>query len=247
MAKGYFSQCFCVLTDGNPTIAAVREAVERAGYSVAKEVAASARWEFGGPAIVIPFRDEVNGAVTIDVVNQPWPDDMGDPKSAPETFGAWSMGFFGPLTYPGAATRAVQHARWNEAASVVRTHRGIARMRMSYVGGLRASAPVLPRDYEALGELSFLNGLVTSLGDVPGVLCYFNPNGEVLRDLASFQSIVGQCAVQKTLPLLLWSHIRLFHLNENFGFMDSVGNGQFDLPDVEVIYPKQRYAPETID
>ena len=71
MAKGYFSQCVCVLTDGNPTITAVREAVERAGYSVAKEVAASARWEFGGPAIVIPFRDEVNGAVTIDVVNQP--------------------------------------------------------------------------------------------------------------------------------------------------------------------------------
>jgi hypothetical protein len=35
---------------------------------------------------------------------------MGDPKLDPMTFGAWSMGHFGPLAYPGGLGGARQHA-----------------------------------------------------------------------------------------------------------------------------------------
>jgi hypothetical protein len=43
--------------------------------------------------------------MAIDTVDRPWPDDMGDPKENAEVFAAWSMGHFGPYTYPGGLQR----------------------------------------------------------------------------------------------------------------------------------------------
>src|SRR5262245_53444375 len=39
----------------------------------------------------------------------------------------------------------------------------------------------------------------------------------------------------------------LLQANEKVAFMDSVGNSQLDLPDVESIFPLDKYDPGTID
>jgi hypothetical protein len=89
--------------------------------------------------------------------------------------------------------------------------------------------------------------LVLALRTVPGVICYFNPNGEVLRDLANFREIWDACLAQQKIPLLLWMNICFFKLSDNFAFMDTVGNWQLDIADVEVIFPSERYEPRDID
>jgi uncharacterized protein DUF4261 len=247
MPKGFFSQGVCLLTDGHTTIAAVRSAIVAAGFHVAKDVAPQKVWCFGGPGILVPHRPEANGAVQIDVCDQPWPDSMGDPKSDPMTFGAWSMGYFGPFAYPGGLNRAIQYAwGWKTAAEIVPTHRGFIRVRISYIGGLPKDAPCLPKEYDPSDELAFISRIVVAIGNAPGVLCYFNPNGEVLRDLESFRVDLEACATQQKLPLLLWTNARLFKLDDAYGLMDIVGSSQFDIRDIETIYPIKRYDPNTI-
>ena len=82
---------------------------------------------------------------------------------------------------------------------------------------------------------------------MPGVLCYFNPNGEVLRDRATFREHWIECKKQEKIPLALWMNIRFVHVNDRFWFMDTVGNGQLDLQDVEAIFPKDKYQAGDID
>ncbi|MGD0900408.1 MAG: hypothetical protein ABR915_21455, partial [Thermoguttaceae bacterium] len=106
MAKGFFTQGVCLLTDGRTTIEDIKSALREHAFEIVKQTPAQENWCFGGPAIITPFLPEVNGYVAVDVVSQPWPDSMGDPKSDPMTFGAWSMGHFGPLAFPGGLTRA---------------------------------------------------------------------------------------------------------------------------------------------
>lgn len=118
---------------------------------------------------------------------------------------------------------------------------------MTYAGGLAANAPVVPKDCDPLAELTFLTRLVIAVGSVPGAICYFNPNGEVLRDFAGLKSVVDACFQQKKQPILLWSNVRLFRLSPQFGFMDTVGNEQLNVSDVEVAYPTADYRPADID
>jgi len=42
-------------------------------------------------------------------------------------------------------------------------------------------------------------------------------------------------------------NIRFFHLNEKFGLMDTIGNSQLDLQDVEAIFPRATYDAGHID
>ncbi|HEY2589549.1 MAG TPA: DUF4261 domain-containing protein [Tepidisphaeraceae bacterium] len=247
MPKGFFSQGVVLLTDGRATIADVKSAIQSAGFAVVKEIAPQELWSFGGPTVLVPFRAEVNGSVMIDVVDRAWPDTMGDPKLDPMTFGAWSMGYFGPFAYPGGLTRAIQHAwAWAAGRDVAPAHRGFIRIRSSYVGGARPDATCLPKDYEPVPEMMFVSRLAIAAGNASGVLCYFNPNGEVLRDLASFRSVFDACVNQSKAPLLLWMNVRLFALDGAFGLMDTVGNSQLDVMDIEVVYPKKQYDPNAI-
>ena len=248
MPKGLFSQGLCLLTDAQTSIADVKSAIETAGFPVLRQIAPQESWSFGGPAVLVPYRPEVNGGVTVDVLDHTWPDAMGDPKSDPMTFGAWSMGYFGPFAYPGCLERAKQHAwAWPSGRDVASTHRGIIRIRSSYIGGAEKDAPILPNDYDSISELTFLSQLLMAVGNAPGVLCYFNPNGEVLRDVQSFRSIWDACTKEQKIPLLLWMNVRLFKLDEEFGLMDTVGNAQLDIQDIEVIYPTNKYDPGTSD
>jgi hypothetical protein len=98
-----------------------------------------------------------------------------------------------------------------------------------------------------MAEMMFLSRAVLALFKAPGVICYFNPNGEVLRNDTSFQEIWDACAAQRKIPLPLWMNIRFFNLSDQFGFMDTVGNGQLEIRDVEATFPKAHYDPGDID
>ncbi len=247
MPKGLLTQTFCLLTNGHASIGDIKSSVLQRGFEVSREIPAGADLQFGGPSIVIPYRPDMNGCVAVDVVNQPWPDTMGHPQDDPMTFGAWGMGQFGPFTFPGGLERAVQNA-WGapECKSLVAQHQGYIRFRMSYVFGAGLSALMMPAGCDAVAELVFLNRLIDAACLVPNVLCYFNPNGEVLRDARQFGATLRGCEEQGRLPLLLWTNVRMYDLNESLLFMDTVGNEQFDRPDVEAVFSKTSYEPDDV-
>jgi Domain of unknown function (DUF4261) len=93
----------------------------------------------------------------------------------------------------------------------------------------------------------FLSDAMLAAFKAPGVICYFNPNGEVLRDRASFRELRTACKKQEKIPLPLWMNVRFFNVNDKFSLMDTVGNGQLDLRDVEAVFPKAKYDPDDID
>src|SRR5262245_51746441 len=248
MAKGFFTQSVCLLTDGRTTIEDLKAALQERGFAIVKQAPPQKHWQFGGPTLVLAFLPEVNGYAAVDVVNHPWPDTMGDPKVDPKTFAAWGAGHFGPFAFPGGLARAGQHAwGWEPGRTVAGRHRGFIRIRLSYAFGAKGDQPVLPEDYDPLAEMLFLSRAVLAVFKAPGILCYFNPNGEVLRDRAGFREVWSACKQQDKIPLLLWMNVRFFNLSEKIGFMDTVGNGQLDLQDVEAIFPKSRYDPGDID
>jgi hypothetical protein len=248
MAKGFFTQGVCLLTDGHAQIEGVKAALQEKEFEVVKETPPGETWCFGGASLVVPYRPDFNGYVAVDVVDHSWPDDMGDPKSSPMIFGAWSMGHFGPFAFPGGLARAGQHAwAWQPGRTISQQHRGFIRIRMSYCFGASDDSPILPEECDPREELMFLSQVVMAVLNAPGVICYFNPNGEVLRDRQSFSALWDQCEMQQIIPLPLWSNVRFFNLNEQLGLMDTVGNNHLDIQDVEAIFPHAAYDPGQID
>lgn len=247
MPKGIFSQGFCVLTTRAIPIEEVGAALKSfdvLGYPKGGDSA----WQMGGPSLVLAYRPDVNGKVAVDTVSQPWPDSMGDPKKDSMTFGAWTMGHFGPFTFPGNLERAGQHSwDWEPGKTIAKKHAGFLRIRSSYAFGAADDAPIMPKEYDALDELMFLNGIVMELLTLPGVLCYFNPSGEVLRDREALGEVLEFCKSSKLIPLPAWCNVRFFNLGDDWFLMDTVGNGQLDVPDFEVVFKTEDYEPGRID
>lgn len=201
----------------------------------------------GGGSVTLSFRPEVNGQVLVDTVDQPWPDSMGDPQKDPMIFGAWSMGNFGPFTFPGGLQRASQQCwAWEPGKTIASGHQGFIRILSSYVFGAKEDAPVMPPDYDPVPELEFMTEVALSVLGLPTVLCYFNPNGEVLRDRIGLLESVEYARSANLLPLDIWSNIRLFNLDDRWSLMDTVGNGQLDLPDIEACFSR-RYDCREVD
>jgi len=248
MAKGTFTQGICLLTDAPVEIEAIRASLQTDGFEIVKQTEADENVFFGGTTLLISYMPKINGYAAVDIVNKPWPDSMGDTKSDYMTLGAWSMGYFGPLTYPYGLKRACEHSWvWEKGKTIPLNHRGFIRIRLSYSFGAKGSDPVFPKGCDPRRELFFVSRIANILLSLPNVICYFNPNGEVLRDREGFSKIWNECLKEENIPLPLWSNIRFFSLNETFCLMDTVGNGQLDLMDVEAIYPKAAYPPGDID
>jgi hypothetical protein len=203
-------------------------------------------WEFGGPTLVLAYRPEVNGLVSVDVVDRPWPDSMGDPKTETMLFGAWSMGHFGPSAFPGNLERARQHCYvWKQGSETAGQHQSFIRIRTSYAFGL-PDAPVMPKDCKAADELNFITKIVMELLKHPAALCYFNPGGELLAERPRMEKVIEHYEKAGMPPIDLWSNRRMFKFNENWMLMDTVGMQQLDLDDVETCFRSDRFNPNDI-
>ncbi len=242
--KGTFTQTFCVLL-GRPTNLDEIEPL-LTDFSILKRSDTCGHWEFGGPSLVLDYRQQVNGLVSLDVVDRPWPDGMGGPEE-PNLFGAWGLGHFGPLTFPGNLERAAQHDyQWPEGREVSARHRAFLRARLSYSFGASPEALLFPPDYDALPEIAFMTNLALALLKLPSALCYFNPGGEVLASRELIESTQAHYAKQALPPLDVWLNRRMFRLPSEWMVMDTVGLGQFDRDDLEIVFRHDQFNPGQI-
>ncbi len=246
MAKGVFTQAACVLLKEPVTLDAIESALEE--FGVVRRVPANEHWELGGMGCLLDFRSDVNGFALVDIVEQPWPDHFGHPKEEPMLFGAWSMGHFGPYAFPGGMARAAQQSwAWDDGRSMPEEHGAFLRIRISYVLGGNEDAPVIPEDYDAIAELLFCTAVALALLDLPEALCYFNPSGEVLQPKEFIVESFDVSQEHEQPPLETWSNVRIFMANEAWAMMDTVGNWQLDMPDVEACFVKDNYDLEEIN
>jgi len=217
--KGFFTQGAMVLTE-RPLDG---DAVERAlgPFEVVKRTAAEGEknWMGGYPCWVVAWRPDVNGFVTVDVVDAPWPDDMGDPQSpgGQSLFAAWSMGYMGPMTWPGNLQRAALYTEAfgeGAAAKAAKRHGAFVRVRSTYVLGAEDDTPVMPADYAARPELEFVTSVAAAVAAAPGALCYFNPGGETLFTAGELRKTLEKFRENHLAPLPVWAMGRLSRVEE---------------------------------
>ena len=247
MPKGFFTQSAIILLERPIELDALAECLN--GFDEARRIdRGSSEW-MGGLGFALPMRPEVNGGVIVDLVDRPWPDHMGDTKDEVGLFGAWTMGWFGPFTYPGNLARAqAMSFAWDDATKVSSKHQAFVRIKSSYsMGGVAEDALVMPVDYEALPELEYVTEIARAVLLAPGALAYFNPNGEVLRSRAGLDEEMDWHRARDLLPLPAWSNVRLFNLNDSWSMMDTVGMEQLDVIDHEACFLTDEYEPQEID
>jgi hypothetical protein len=240
--KGLYSQGVAVLLGRCPSLDEVQAALR--AFSVVKHIDRGSDWAFGGPGLVLAYRPEVNGYISVDVVDRPWPDSMGNPQDGDGIFGAWATGSFGPFAYPRSLDRASQQAwHWSDAARAVARHEAFVRVRSSYVFGGQRDAPVLPADYKALPELIEVTKVARALLEVSGAVAYFNPNGECLRRPSDIDEFFARHGSGGPLPQELWANVRLINLSDHppWVLMDTVGMWQLDVPDHEACCDGEAY------
>jgi len=245
MAKGIFTQGLVVLLKSAQKIDALRQHLF--GYKIGKQVDGLGEPWLSGPAVIVEYRPEVNGLISVDTVSAPWPDHMGDAKTESMLFSAWAMGHFGPLTFPSGMRRAAEQCwSWQNGREAVDSHAAFVRLRLSYTFGADGDARVMPADCDPEHELLFLTKMASALLESESALCYFNPNGEVLLPKAALDAALKHHAAEDVLPINLWSNVRMFKLDEQWLLMDSVGNGQLDTLDHEAAFPKEAFSPNEV-
>jgi hypothetical protein len=246
MAKGFFTQGVCIMLSRPATLDEIQPLLGEFRIVGRNDDAASP--EMGGPSFTVEYLPDVNGYVIVDCQDRPWPDHMGDPKKEPMLFGAWSMGHYGPLAYPGNLERAAHQSwAWEGGKTIPGQHRAFLRVRSTYVLGARDEDQVMPDDYEPLAELMFVTRVSRALLKHPAALAYFNPNGETLRDEAGLAEALDDPRPGVPPPLDIWSNIRLLNPGNGWMVMDTVGNGQLDRPDCEACFPKESVDPGQVD
>lgn len=230
--KGFYTASACVLFERPVALDALLGAL--GAFEIVNRSDEVVNLVFGGPSLTLAFRPEVNGLVAVDTVDRPWPDHMGDPKTDVMLFGAWSMGHYGPFTFPNGLQRAAQHSwGWQEGKTIPQRHAAYVRIRASYAfGAANGDTRLVPDDYEPLAELDFVTGVALAVLQVPGALCYFNPNGEALRSAESISESLVFAGERDVPPLDIYTNVRLFNVDDGWLLMDTVGNGQLGAPDL---------------
>jgi Domain of unknown function (DUF4261) len=202
------------------------------------------------PSAVVPYRPDEYGHVWIDIIDGTWPDSMGDPKNEPEVYAAWEMAYFGPGAWPRSLARACQHAyEWPHGRAVAPQHRAYIRIRCSYYFGAPGTAGLVPKNYDPIEELKFVTRIAAALVDLPGVLCFFNPSAECLKDARCFHECLPQHNSTGRLPLELWTNVRFFKFNDldpEWWMLDTVGMVQFDVPDHEAWFRADTNDPTEV-
>jgi len=234
MARGLFTQSTTVLFERAPAVDALEQAL--AQWSPVRRPTDEPSWISRSDELVIEFDPPNNGMLFLDRGDDPWPDGMGDPQTDPLLFGAWMMGAFGPLAYPGGLERAARQAiAFPNAASHVARHGGFVRLRTSYCIGAAPDAPVWPPGADSLKEIAVLLDVARAVVRIDGAIALFDPNGEVALPPAEVEASMDHAARHGVPALDLITHVRIFNVEgSGFALMDTVGMGRFFLPDAEL-------------
>ncbi|MEM6364159.1 MAG: DUF4261 domain-containing protein [Planctomycetota bacterium] len=253
MAKGLFTQGLCVLCSAPVSLEEIQERLsqfELVGIQESAEESDAPR------TLAYSFRPDVGGHMLVTPSTGTWPDDMGDPDESPDRFVAWSLGQFGPLAFPGCLERAAEQSwGWDDAATARDDHSCHIRLLISYVlvgdeeedNDDEDETSLVPEDYDAIEELQFLTKATSVLLEAPQALCYFNPGGEVMRDATGLRQGLNYAWNHELPPLDMWTNVRMFVDEDQWVIMDTVGNGQLDLPDMEAIYHRSDYEPSEVE
>lgn len=252
MAKGLFTQGMCVLLRQPISLEQVQERLS--GFHLVGQHD-SIDDDDAPSTLVYEYRPDVNGHLLVTPATCPWPDEMGDPDESPERFVAWSLGQYGPLAFPGCLERAgLQSWGWEDAPDQIAEHQAHLRLLISYVLGPEPpeetddeDLPMVPEDYDPMDELKFLTRVVTEILELDDAICYFNPGGEVLRDEGGLRRGLNYAWNHDLPPLDMWTNVRLFRASPDWSLMDTVGNGQLDLPDMEAIFPAEDFEPSEVE
>jgi hypothetical protein len=228
--KDVFTACVCVLFDRNPGIEAIATALTGAGYEIALRLEPHQHWQFCGACLFVAFRSEVHGYARIDLVDQPWPDDLC--QNDPEARGWELLGSFGPAAHPGGLARAAHQVwKWPEGESIPERHKAFVRVRMSYMFGGDVKQRRVPPDYDPIAEINFVSWLAAAVTMAPGAVAYFNPSGEVLRPPDRLADSLVLARENDLPPIDLISGVRFFDFRQGWVVMDIVGNRQYAHPE----------------
>jgi hypothetical protein len=251
MAKGLFTQGMCILLR-EPVAISDLEARLSAFEFVGRQE--SIEDDDAPETLVYEFQTESNGHLLVTPASNAWPDDMGDPDESPERFVAWSLGQFGPLAFPGCLQRAGDQSwGWEDGGEKIVDHTAHIRFLISYVFGVDEpdddddDVPLVPDDYDPIEEMTFLTKAVASVLEMPEAICYFNPGGEVIRDQTGLRQGLNHAWSHELPPLDMWTNVRIYRADEEWSLMDTVGNGQFDVPDLEAVFENDRFEPSEIE
>jgi hypothetical protein len=208
-------------------------------------------WEHCGPALFLEYREDYFGQFVVDIIDRPWPDQLDYDKPDSKLYKAWLEGCFGISTCPGALERAAEQSWiWPEGREAVKEAKAFIRIRTTFVLDRDEEFEDddwIPCDYYPPEELMEIHPVVMALFKLPQAICYFNPQGEVLRDRESFEE-TDKLFDDNDLPALeLWSNARMFQINQEWTMLDLVGNSQIDAPDLEAIYFTSDYSPTDVE
>jgi hypothetical protein len=255
--KGLFTQAVVVLLSRVPSQDEVKQALLLACPTEARITRGGRNWCEGNSFLVLPFQQEKNGYLLVDIVEQPWPDALGDTTDDPGVALAWSSGHFGPLSYNGCLSQAaLQSWKWKAGRRIQEKHNAFLRIRLTYMLGVPSSGnagsnlPAVP--VNSLEELHFLTQISGALLTLRGALCLFYPGGEALRDAAFVEERLHLHRGGGPPPLDVWTNIRfqMVDSSSHWAIMDTVGMAQMDLPDLEAAFPQdkqERFPPAEVE
>ena len=240
--KGFFTQGAALLL--KKQVPLEEFAALLAPFGAARRIPGAQDWALGEETLMMDL-DPGPGHLAVDVVRQPWPDDLGDPHHTPMVFAAWSTGSFGPCAFPRGFERACQQAWiWPEAQREKPAHQAFVRLRTTYTFGKTPNEAALPEKYNPQHELQLLTRVAAALARHEAVVCYFNSSGEVVLPPERLHESLAWAQESGFPPIDAWTNVRFFKLSgeaEGWFLMDTVGNWQLDLPDHEVFLPGQKY------
>lgn len=204
--------------------------------------------EMEGPSLRLPWGEGSTHSCLVDIVDGPWPDAMGSDEAEPGLISnAHMLGAYGPCVHPGALERAATIGGLTEVKTAAREqHHAFIRIRLTgtllesseHAGNEPAATAPSPTEV-----LLWMAGIAAQVGVVPGAMGYFNPNGEVLLSIDSLIKMMDGAATEGLYPVPVLISVRHFQSEPGWTIADTVGMGQFGLPDHEMAISQDESNP----
>src|SRR5262249_39066286 len=96
-------------------------------------------------------------------------------------------------------------------------------------------------------ELEFLGRVGRALLAHPSAICWFCASGELVLPRSIVEERWAHAAKHEVPVLDLWTNVRLFNLADGWLAMDTIGNGQLDVPDLEAVFRIDTFDPGKVD